>query len=98
MLALHLQCQNILNFTYTNIACIVLALHLQCQNIVDISAYIYYFHNVGAAFAVPKSLKFYLYEYRLYCAGAAFAVPKYSDFTSMNIVCMLALHLQCQNF
>ena len=59
--------------------------------------HVYYFHNVGAAFAVPKSLKFYLYKYRLYCAGAAFAVPKYSDFTSMNIVCMLALHLQCQN-
>ena len=59
--------------------------------------HVYYFHNVGAAFAVPKSLKFYLYKYNLYCDGAAFAVPKYSDFTSMNIVCMLALHLQCQN-
>ena len=59
--------------------------------------HVYYFHNVGAAFAVPKSLKFYLYKYRLCCAGAAFAVPKYLDFTSMNIVCMFALHLQCQN-
>ena len=59
--------------------------------------HVYYFHNVGAAFAVPKSLKFYLYKYRLCCAGAAFAVPKYSDFTSMNIICMFALHLQCQN-
>ena len=59
--------------------------------------HVYYFHNIGAAFAVPKSLKLYIYKYRLYCAGATFAVPKYSDFTSMNIVCMLALHLQCQN-
>ena len=35
------------------------------------------FFDVGAAFAVPKYSKFYLYEYRLYCIGAAFAVPKY---------------------
>ena len=45
-----------------------------------------------------RRIKQALYKYHLYCAGAAFAVPKYSDLTSMNIVCMLALHSQCQNF
>ena len=59
MLALHLQCQNILDTDESYIIFIILSLHLQSQNVLDINPCISYIHNVGAAFAaVPKYLRY----------------------------------------
>ena len=74
MLALHLQCQNLLNFTYINIACAVLVLHLQCQNIRFTSM------NIVCMFAQHLQCKNILnFRYmNIVCmhVGGAFAVPK----------------------
>ena len=54
MLALHLQCQNILDTDDSYIIFIILSLHLQSQNILDTDESYIIFIIFVAAFAEPK--------------------------------------------